>query len=76
MDIQKRNAQIVKQLCNSIRDQVVLQIKSGKHPDNWDGHELRSLLADKFRNEITASMSNKRSQRVKDFKNEVLVRNL
>lgn len=38
----------VKELASNVTAEVIGQIDSGKLPENWDGHELRELLAINF----------------------------
>ena len=45
-----------------------------KMPDEWDGYELRWIVSDKCHWET--ERYDGRSQRVKDYKNEVLVNNI
>lgn len=61
----------IKSLCDSIRDDLVKKVE--RMPDEWDGHELRELIADLADRERTSSMTGKRKR---DYRNEVLVRNL
>lgn len=50
--------------------------KANRMPDEWDGHELRTLLSEKFAQETTPCMNDKRGRRYRDYQNEVIVRNL
>lgn len=59
----------VRDLSSSIIDDIILKIKSGSVPDEWDGIELRWLLADAFARQAYGKMS-------KEYKNDVLVNNL
>lgn len=43
-------------------------------PGEWNGHELRQLLADAFAQAVDKRVMG--GKRMKDYKNEVLVRNL
>jgi hypothetical protein len=45
-----------------------------KLPDEWDGHELRQLIADRFQ-EVSFTLKQNKS-RYRAYKNEVLVRDL
>jgi hypothetical protein len=51
----KRQLVFVQDLTNNIRDELLGQIREGKVPTEWDGHELRVLLASRF--EQSAKMS-------------------
>lgn len=46
----QRDQELVRNLCNSIRDNVIAAVPF--MPDAWDGHELRKLLADVFASEV------------------------
>lgn len=39
---------LVRDITAKIRDEVIALIQKEKIPDNWDGIEMRQLLADKF----------------------------
>jgi hypothetical protein len=55
------------------RVQESLLSKLDRVPEEWDGYELREWIADTFDFERQGMMSAKRR---KDYKNEVIVRNL
>lgn len=71
----KRNEQIalLRTFCNQVRDHLIS--KADLWPEEWDGHELRSLAARAFAFEETTLMR-KDKRRRRDFTNEVIVRNL
>lgn len=50
--------------------------KVNNMPEDWDGHELRSYVAEKAAWEVTHPMRDKRSARAKAFRNEMITRNL
>lgn len=66
----------VRELSLTIATEIIDQIRDGKIPDNWDGHQLRVLLA--RRHQASASMStvlkDRRSKR--EFEQQCLERNL
>ena len=62
----------VRSLAITIAEKVVSKIESGRIPEEWDGFELRQLLADKFAHE-SFKMDNTRK---KEYNNTVLVNNL
>jgi hypothetical protein len=70
--IEKKN--FIRNITDSVADELC--IAADKMPEEWDGHELRAPLAEKFAFEVSTLMRDKRSRRVRDYKNEVLVRNL
>lgn len=69
---------LVDQLIFNIAGEVRGRIDMGDVPEDWDGHELRQWLANKFNDSARMSdcMRDKRSKRRRDFDNEVIVRNL
>ena len=74
----KQQMNFVRELTENIASEVVATIRSGKVPDDWDGHELRCLLAEKF--EASARMSQikdePRSKRAREYRNTVIINNL
>lgn len=56
----KEQIAFVRGLSKTVADKIIDAIKSGDIPDNWDGHELRVLLADQHI--ASASMSLLRRQ--------------
>lgn len=64
----------IKQFCNNMRDVAVAKAKD--MPDNWNGHELRKYMADKFAWEVTDTMRDGRSRRVRDYLNTRMTTNL
>lgn len=66
----KEKKQFIKNLTNSIRDELVAKVKD--MPECWDGIELRRLLADKFEHETYPI----KGKRLKEFKNIVATTNL
>lgn len=62
----------VRELSASVLESIVAKIEAGSVPADWDGHELRRLLADKFE-EQTTKLAPKRNR---EYKNAVLVNNL
>ena len=61
---------------SSIQKEVLQNIASDRVPLEWDGHQLREYLADKFAWERTELMKRPRSRMRREYKNAVLVRNL
>ncbi len=64
----------VYQLSNSIIHELIQQIIRGNIPREWDGIELRELLAEKFARETHHELM--RGKRKKDYNNAVIVNNL
>ena len=70
--------QFVADLANSIVRDLRQKIDEGKVPDDWDGHELRVLLADAFENSASMSLLRQypRRKRKQEYRNVVLTENL
>jgi len=64
----------INDLIYNILDDVLGHLSDGDIPENWDGTELRWLLADKFAG--SASLCDKNTKRRKDYNNWMLVNNL
>lgn len=62
----------ITQLSDSIRDEVLA--KAERMPEEWDGHELRAYMADKWEQERTSLM--RRGRRLRDYRNTIAVNNL
>ena len=62
---------IVRELTTYIRYEVQAQIQAGKIPKEWDGNELRSLVAHKCGSSAASTKihQERRSRRAKDFWN-------
>lgn len=67
--------QFVMDLTNNIKAAVLDLIKHGKIPAEWDGHELRCFLAERFDDAASATVirREKRSRRTREYHNYVLV---
>ncbi len=68
--------QFVDQLIGNVRVEIMVAITGGKVPEEWDGHELREYIAEKFVACRSPLMRAPRSKRKKDYHNAVLVNNL
>jgi hypothetical protein len=60
-------------LSGRVTDELIADIYAGKLPEEWDGHELRRLLALRFERAI---VGNPGLVRIKDFNNTIAVNNL
>ena len=65
--------QFIKDLTSSITEEILQKIENDNIPENWDGIELRWYLRDRY--EWNASYQRK-TKREKDYKNEIIVRDL
>ena len=69
----KEQVEFVNQLANAIRDGLSDEISAGKIPAEWNGIELRWLLAERFRRAVYSVGGKKRKAA---YNNTVLVNNL
>lgn len=72
---QKEQARFVSSLVNSVANELLDKIGSGRVPEEWDGFELRWWIAQRFEEATLGSRSNNK-KRFRSFKNDILVRNL
>ena len=65
----------VKDLSDTIAREIIVHIKAKRIPINWDGHELRVLLADKHAASAAMSRirSDPRSTRAREYQNAKMV---
>ena len=63
----------VDDLCWSITNTIKENV--AKMPEEWDGHELRQYIRDKYA-ELSTCGDGLKGKRLKAYKNEVIVRNL
>lgn len=73
---QEAKIAFIQNLTSSIAVELIKKVQDGRIPENWDGHELRELLAEKFAAEKGQVLVNKRSARYKAYRNAVLTNNL
>ena len=69
------NAQEKKQFIEALTDTIVNKLAANvdQMPDEWDGAELRQLLADKFTEANSIKMAGKR---MRNYRNTVMNNNL
>lgn len=70
---QKEKRRFVKELVRSVAAEVVANIS--RMPDEWNGHELREYLADKFA-ESRFPPCHGGKRRLRAYRNEKICRNL
>lgn len=70
--------QFVRELVDSIVEDLCGKIDEGKIPEHWDGHELRVLLSEKFEDsaKISVIRTSPRHSRARDYHNTVLTKGL
>lgn len=68
----------VREMSANIAEEIVRAILADKVPAEWDGHELRCLLATKHHESAAMSLLVREPQRkrARDYRNAVLVNNL
>lgn len=64
----------IRTLCNSVRDELIAKVE--RMPADWDGHELRELIADTFNFSRTRLMRDARTPRVKKYHADAYNQNL
>jgi hypothetical protein len=75
----EQQKKIVTDLCNSVRDKLLERIDDFDIPEEWDGLELRQLVAEVFWQERTIGNGRSidfRSRRARAYHDIVLVENL
>lgn len=69
--------EFVIQLTDNVKNEILQKINKNKIPENWDGIELRWLIADKFSDVVFGGFEKKNQRRrAKEFNNYVLINNL
>ena len=70
--------ELVRDLVRCITDDICNKIVAGTIPKEWDGHELRCLLAEKFKDAAQGTEIQRRPNcgRARDYRNTVRVNNL
>lgn len=71
MDAREKK-EFIQDLLRSIEKSLLEDVADGKIPDEWDGIELRRLIADR----ADASARYLTGRRLRDYRNTVLVNNL
>lgn len=74
----KQQLEFIRDLTRNITSDITAQIKANRIPPEWDGHELRMLLAERAAQSGRMSMlsSNRRSKRALAYRNTVIINNL
>ena len=62
---QREQRDFIVQLCDGVKFSILEKIT--RIPANWDGHELRELIADHFNNARSRLLYDKRSKRRRDY---------
>jgi hypothetical protein len=69
----REKIEFISDLMESVTNSLKANVE--KMPDEWDGHELRQYMAD-FVTEQVVIRTMLTGKRLKEYKNEVMVRNL
>lgn len=67
---------LVHDLIDTIRAELLRDIAAGKVPESWDGIELRQLIADRFASQCGVHMLQRDKPRLRNYRRELIVRNL
>ena len=59
-------------LCNGVAQSLTMMISREEIPEEWDGHELRELLADTFARERGEVLKDHRSLRYREYEQVAL----
>ncbi len=70
----KKQAEFVRDLIGRVQAELVADIEAGRTPEDWNGVQLRALTAARFERAKMGHEDNRRLWR--DYRNEVIVRNL
>jgi len=71
MDIPEK-LKFINDLVDSVKMDIVKKVKD--MPEEWDGIELRWLIAEKFMGEVGARHKDKRSKRYQDYWNFIITK--
>lgn len=67
----------IKELTANVAKDMLALVDAGKVPEDWDGHELRQWIADRYAQVSFGSFAdNKRAKRFQAYRNAVIVNNL
>lgn len=75
---QYEQRRFIRDMTAAIQNECLNEISIGRVPKNWDGHELRCWLADKFERSAkgTCIRKNPRIRRSQNYKNTLAVNNI
>ena len=62
----------IRNLCNGVAQSLTMMISREEIPEEWDGHELRELLADTFNRERGGVLKDRRSKRYREYEQVAL----
>lgn len=66
----------IRSMSKSVADDLVARVCTGGVPENWDGHELRTLLADAHALSAKMTLCRKKGKRRRDYKNTCALNHL
>ncbi len=69
---------LVNELCMRMALDIATKIDAGEVPKEWDGHELRCLVADKANANASRSeiLTHKRGLRARAYRNHIITTNI
>lgn len=70
----QRQSKFVVDLIDAVRAEILNKLARYEVPENWDGHELRHYIADKFADCVFGTAL--QGKRLKDYKNTIAISNL
>lgn len=71
--MESTQSQFINEMCDSIKMDIIAL--TPKLPEEWDGVELRWLIADKFAECVFGNVGKRKGRRYLDYKNTMLVNN-
>jgi hypothetical protein len=71
LDTVREKKRFIRELCDNVKRDLLN--KAAQYPKEWDGIELRRLIARRFNMAVMGDFSGKRKR---NYENELLVRNL
>jgi hypothetical protein len=63
----------IEAICDDVVRELKFTVHADKIPSEWDGHELRELIKDRF---AMVSLNTLQGKRKRDYKNHCIVNNL
>lgn len=66
----------IRELVGNVTEELLKDVRAGKLPEDWDGIELRELIALRFSRVVFSRIDSWTRSRKRDFNNTVIVNNL
>lgn len=74
--IKRRQVKFVRELFQAMKTQIVSDIDAGLVPEDWNGIELRALIAHRASDSANIIREKHNRQRYREFRRVVLINNL